>query len=264
MMISQKKILKTAIKAAKTAGKIHRQYFLKKTTTIKTKSTSFDLVTTADIEAEKAIKKIIKKQFPNHSFLGEESGSEIKDSPYTWIVDPLDGTNNFASGLPIFCASVALAKEKQTIAAAIYDVTRNELFYASKGGGAFLNGQPIKVADIDSLQNSLLITGFYYSRGKEMLETLDNIKHFFQHGIRGIRRLGSAALDLCYVAAGRTGGFWEFELKPWDFAAGKLIVEEAGGEVTNQQGKNVSVLKKQFIVASNKTLHPAMLKILKK
>ncbi len=263
-MTLEKKFLKVAIKAAKKAGKIHLRYFQKKTTAIKTKTTDFDLVTTADVEAEKAIKKIIKKYFPDHNFLGEESGAEKNNSPYTWIVDPLDGTNNFASGLPIFCASVALAKGTKTIAGAVYDATRHEMFSAVKGGGAFLNGKPLKVAKIKDLKNSLLITGFFYSRGAEMIATLNNIKHFFQNGLRGVRRLGAAALDLCYVAAGRTGGFWEFELKPWDFAAGKLIIEEAGGKVTNKQGKDVSVLQKQFIVASNKTLHPAMLKILKK
>lgn len=253
--------LDIAIQAAKKAGSIHKKYF-KGGLKLKTKSASFDLLTCADIESEEAVVSLIKRHFPKHNFLAEENTYARTDSEYTWVIDPLDGTNNFACGLPIFCASVALVHKDKVVAGAIYDVTRNELFYAQKGKGAFLNGKPIRVNRAATLKKSLLITGFYYSRGKEVVETLDAIKQFLFKHILGIRRLGSAALDLCYVACGRAAGYWEFELSPWDFAAGKLIVEEAGGRVTGRYGEKPPFNQKHFIVVSNGKIHRQMLSVI--
>ncbi len=253
--------LDIAIKAAKKAGRIHKKYF-QRGFKVKTKSASFDLLTIADTQAEKVIVSLIKEYFPRHNFLCEERAYAKTASEYTWIIDPLDGTNNYASGLPIFCASVALAKRDKVIAAAIYDVMRNELFYAQKGRGAFLNGRRIRVNMVGDFRRAILITGFYYDRGKEMLRTLEAIKGFLFKHILGLRRLGAAALDLCYVASGRAAGFWEFELSPWDFAAGKLIIEEAGGKVTGRRGEMVPLTERHFIVASNGKMHKAMLKVI--
>ena len=250
-----------ALKAAKEAGKIHKKYFQTELK-IERKSSPFDLLTIADKEAEKAIVYLIKKHFPEHNIFAEECTYEKTESKYTWVIDPLDGTNNFASGLPIFCASIALMHDDKVELGVIYDVMREELFSAQKNQGAFLNEKPIKVNSVDNLKNSLLITGFYYSRGEEMVKTLETIKRFFLKQIMGLRRLGAAALDLCYIACGRAAGFWEFELSPWDFAAGKLLIEEAGGKVTGKQGEEVSLTEKSFIVASNGRIHEQMLEVL--
>ena len=255
--------LDIAIKAAKLCGRTHKKYFQSKLK-IEIKSSSFDLVTVADKEAEKAAVSLIHKYFPEHNFLAEESIYYRTKSEYTWIIDPLDGTNNFVSGMPIFCSSIALMRKREIICGAIYDATRNELFFAQKNKGAFLNGRRIRVNSVDKLDMALLITGFYYSRGKEMIQTLETIKRFLLKRIVGIRRLGSAALDLCYVACGRAGGFWEFELSPWDFAAGKLFIEEAGGKITGRNGEKLDPSRKSFIVASNGIIHSKMLKVINK
>ncbi|MBU1726381.1 MAG: inositol monophosphatase [Candidatus Omnitrophica bacterium] len=247
--------------AARKAGTVHKKYF-NKDLKIRTKSASYDLLTVADTQAESTAVRVIRKYFPGHNILGEEASYVRTDSEYTWVIDPLDGTSNFASGLPIFCASVALVNKGVVAAGAIYDVTRDELFYAERGKGAFLNGKAIHVNRAASLKQALLITGFYYSRGTEMVRTLKEIERFQHERIRGIRRLGAAALDLCYVACGRAAGFWEFELSPWDFCAGKLLVEEAGGRITDQFGSRLNPYKKSFIVASNKKIHSSMLKVL--
>ena len=253
--------LDVAVAAVKEAGHIHKKYFqgdLK----VETKSSPFDLLTVADTEAEKEISSVIKQYFPEHNILAEEQSYDKTDSEYTWIIDPLDGTNNFACGLPIFCASIALMHNDEVNVGVIYDVMRDELFSAEKNQGASLNGKPIRVSPVDTLDQSLLITGFYYSRGEEMIQTLETIKRFFLKRIVGLRRLGAAALDLCYIACARASGFWEFELSPWDFAAGKLLIEEAGGTVTGKRGERVSVTNRSFIVASNGRIHNQMLKVL--
>ncbi len=252
-----------AKKAALEAGKIHKKYFRSGNAKIKNKGRSYDLVTAADIEAEKKIVSIIKKNYPDHNILGEEGKYKKTDSEYKWVIDPLDGTNNFSFGIPIFCVSIALTRKDEIIAGVVYDVIKNEMFCAEKGKGAYLNGKGIRVSRGRKLSQAILITGLYYDRGKDMIDTLNKVKEFFFKRIIGLRRFGAAALDLCYVACGRATGFWEFQLSPWDFAAGKLIVEEAGGKVTDGQGKKVP-LKKHFIVASNKKIHGQMLRILKK
>ncbi len=256
-----KSYTKIAILAAKEAGRIHKKYF-NKDLKVTTKGSSFELLTIADTESEKKIVKIIRDYFPNHNILAEENKYKNYNSKYTWIIDPLDGTSNFSFGLPIFCVSIAFVQDKEVVCGVIYDVTRDELFYAEKNRGAFLNGKKIRVNKSQKLSSSILITGFYYNRGKEMLETIDNIKKFLLKRIIGIRRLGAAALDLCYVACGRASGFWEFELNPWDFAAGKLILEEAGGMVTGRFNEKVK-LEKSYIVSSNGRIHRAMLEVLR-
>lgn len=248
-------------KAAKLAGTIHLKYFQKKLK-IRYKGNSFDLVTAADIESEKAAVRLIRKYYPGHNILAEENKYRLTPSPYTWIIDPLDGTNNFSSGLPIFCVSIALAYKDEVIMGAVYDATRDELFYAAKGKGAYLNGKKISVNSVNTLKKAIIITGFYYDRGAKMLQTIEAMKRFLVKKVIGIRRLGAAALDLCYVASGRAAGFWEFELSPWDFAAGKLFIEEAGGKVTGRKGEEVYIYKKHFIVASNKNIHSQMLSVI--
>jgi myo-inositol-1(or 4)-monophosphatase len=249
-----------AIEAANQAGEIHKKYFEKDTQT-KEKSSSFDLITIADTEAEKRIVELIKKNFPNHNILAEEGQYQKTDSEYCWVIDPLDGTNNFSFGIPLFCVSIALVCNNQIILGVIYDPMRNELFFAEYNKGAYLNNKKIKVSGADSLKKSLLITGFYYDRGKDMESTLAAIKIFFQREVVGIRRLGAAALDLCYIAAGRATGFWEFKLSPWDFAAGKLLIEEAGGKVTGKTGQEVK-LESSYIVASNGKIHEKIIEVI--
>ncbi len=250
----------TAVLAIKQAAKIHKKYF---NTDIKAemKKKTFDLVTVADVEAEKAITSLIKKKFPKHNILAEENKYKKTDSQYTWIIDPLDGTNNFSNKIPMFSVSIALAKDKEVLLGFVYDVMRDELFSARKGKGAFLNGKKIKVNGVDGFRQAILVTGFYYDRGQAMVENIEKVKQFLQKKIIGIRRFGSAALDLCYVACGRAAGFWEFELNVWDFAAGKLIVEEAGGKVSGRLGEPV-LLKKSFIIASNSKIHEQMLDVI--
>jgi len=250
-----------AVLAVHKASEIQKKYF-QTDIRIETKSSHFDLLTVADLESEKAIVAEIKKHFPDHNIVAEENKYEKIDSEYTWIIDPLDGTNNFVSRLPFFCSSVALAERGEIIVGVIYDAIRGELFTAEKGEGAYLNSKRIQVSSIDNLEKALIITGFYYSRGEEMLATLENIKKFFLKRILGLRRLGAAALDLCYIASGRASGFWEFELSPWDFAAAKLIIEEAGGKVTGETGQEVRPDEKSFIVASNGLIHDAILEVL--
>jgi myo-inositol-1(or 4)-monophosphatase len=252
--------LKIALYAAQKAGKVHKKYYNTKLD-IKTKKTSFDLVTVADIEAEKVIVDIIRKKYKDHNILAEEQRYEKTGSEYMWVIDPLDGTNNFANGLPIFCVSIALAKNGVPIVGVVYDALRDEMFYAEQGKGTFLNRKRITVSNVSSLDKSLLITGFYYDRGDKMVETLGHIRQFLERKIVGLRRLGAAALDLSYVACGRATGFWEFKLSPWDFAAGLLLIEEAGGKVTGRTGEKLT-LKEDFIVSSNGIIHEDMLKII--
>ncbi|HNX82071.1 MAG TPA: inositol monophosphatase family protein [Candidatus Omnitrophota bacterium] len=256
-----RQFLLIAQRAARIAGAIHARYF-RKECRVRQKSASYDLVTCADTQAERAIVRFIRKHYPLHNFLAEEGTYSVKKSEFTWIIDPLDGTNNFACGIPLFCVSIALKKGDEIIVSAVYDVTRDELFWAQKGRGAFLNGKRIHVNGARCLSEALLITGFYYDRGKNMIDTLAAIKRFHFKRIIGIRRFGAAALDLCYVASGRAAGFWEFCLKPWDFAAGKLLVEEAGGIITGKHAEEIPLTEQSFIIASNAAIHPAMVKVI--
>src|SRR6201981_94621 len=215
-----------------------------------------DLVTAADRASEALIRERVSKQFPSHDVMGEEQGLNDRGSEYRWYVDPLDGTTNFAHGFPVFAVSMALERrsenEQVRIAGIVYDPTRDELFSAEKGKGAQLNGKPIQVSKISQLKECLVATGFpSHKRHK-------NPNIFFYHQItlrtHGVRRAGSAALDLCCVACGRFDGFWEFNLNPWDTAAGVLIVQEAGGKVTDMHGGPFQLNSRETL-ASNKLVH---------
>ncbi len=215
-----------------------------------------DLVTIADRKSEALIRERIRKQWPTHDVLGEEQGLVDTGSDYRWYVDPLDGTTNFAHGFPVFCVSMALEYKGRRIAGVIYDPTRDELFAAEQGSGAYLNQQRISVSKISNLAECLVGTGFpSHKRHK-------NPNIFFYHQItlrtHGVRRAGSAALDLCNVACGRFDGFWEFNLNPWDTAAGVLIVEEAGGRITDFSGGPFQLNSRETL-ASNGLVHSALL-----
>jgi myo-inositol-1(or 4)-monophosphatase len=216
-----------------------------------------DLVTAADRASEVLIRDRIRRQWPTHDVLGEEQGLSDQGSDYRWYVDPLDGTTNFAHGYPVFCVSLGLEHRGEMIAASVYDPTRDELFSAERGSGAHLNGQPIHVSKSATLRESLLATGFPSQKRHK------NPNIFFYHQItlhtHGVRRAGSAALDLCNVACGRFDGFWEFNLNPWDTAAGVLIVEEAAGKVTRFDGSPFEIDSRETL-ASNGLLHDALLR----
>lgn len=215
-----------------------------------------DLVTEADRASEALIRERIRALWPAHDIMGEEQGLVDTGSEYRWYVDPLDGTTNFAHGYPVFCVSMALEHKGKRIAGVVFDPTRNELFAAEKGSGAFLNGQPIHVSKTAKLSESLVATGFpSHKRHKN-----PNIHFYHQITLRthGVRRAGSAALDLCYVACGRFDGFWEFNLNPWDTAAGVLLVEEAGGKVSDFSDGPFQIESRETM-ASNGLLHPALL-----
>ncbi len=251
---------RTAIKAAKEAGKIILHYYSKNVNAM-SKGNTCDLVTEADIAAENKIISIIKNKFPHHSLLTEESGEEIHNSDYCWVIDPLDGTNNFYHKFPMFCVSIALYKKGKPLIGVVFDPLKNELFCAEKNEGAYLNNKKIKVSNTNRLNKSLLALGFYYERGLLMRKSLGQMKKFFYENVHGIRRTGSAALDLCYTACGRFDGYWELKLNPWDYAAGSLILTEAGGRITDAQGKRYN-LKMGNVAASNGKIHKYMIRIL--
>lgn len=221
-----------------------------------------NLVTEVDRASEALIKERIRAKYPTHAVLGEETGGSLEGAETVWIIDPLDGTTNFTHGLPIFCVSIGVQHRGELVAGAVYDPSQEELFSAEKGSGAYLNGQRLRVTEESELQNSLLVTGFPYT----IRENPDHaIEHFttFLREAQAVRRLGSAALDLCYVAAGRFDGFWEVSLNSWDMAAGMLAVREAGGKVTDFRGREMQVSGKDLL-ATNGRLHPEMMRVLAK
>jgi myo-inositol-1(or 4)-monophosphatase len=215
---------------------------------------SYNLVSDADVEAEKLIISRIKELYPDHSFLAEESDRADANSENLWVIDPLDGTNNFAHHMQHFAVSIAYYQNGEAQKGVVFNPVSGELFGASAGEGAFLNGEQIRVSQANSLDKSLIGTGFYYDRGFMMEQTLEALRRLFCCNIHGIRRLGTASLDLCYVACGRYEGYFEFQLSAWDYAAGQLILTEAGGQVTNCLGENVS-LGSTSMLASNGALH---------
>lgn len=221
---------------------------------------AFNLVTEVDRKTEEIIIKTLKKHFPGDGFLSEEAGSREGNTGRKWVIDPLDGTTNYAHGFPVYAVSIALEENGKPLFGAVFDPERDELFTAERGWGARLNGKLIKVSETTKLEKSLLATGFSY-KFRELKD--NNIAHFedFLFASQAVRRPGSASLDLCYVACGRFDGFWELELNPWDTAAGWLIVEEAGGEVTtfNRGGYNHYIKE---ILASNGKIHKEMSRIL--
>ncbi|MCR4395959.1 MAG: inositol monophosphatase [Candidatus Saccharicenans sp.] len=219
-----------------------------------------DLVTAYDRRSEEIIYERLGRIFPEHSFLAEEAISREKQSDYLWLVDPLDGTTNYAHGLPVFCVSIALLRREEIIIGVVYDPCRQEMFTAVRGQGAYLNDRPVRVSDTPELGRSLLATGFPYD---VRTSPDNNLSHFANFAVRAqaIRRLGSAALDLCYVACGRFDGYWELKLKPWDLAAGALMVREAGGRISDLEGRDFTI-SSLHVVASNGLIHQAMLEII--
>lgn len=213
-----------------------------------------DLVTEVDHASEKFLITEISQQFPGHSFLAEESGASETQSEHLWIIDPLDGTVNYAHGVPMFCVSIAYSYHGQVLLGAVYDPMRAEMFSAERGKGARLNGRALKVAAVEELQKSLMATGFPYDSWNAIPNNFD---YFAKLGrmTQGVRRLGSAAIDLCYIAAGRLDGYWELSLKAWDIAAAGLIAEQAGALVTNIKGEPDYLNSPQSIVAANPVLH---------
>lgn len=260
-MTATENIIESAIEFCRNAGGILMSGFRSESTTVSYKSRT-DLVTNIDNESEEYIVSAIRQRFSGHSIVAEEGRGIETGSEFIWYVDPLDATNNFAHGIPFFCVSIGVYSrtEKRVVCGAVYDPCHDEMFHAVKGKGAFCNGSGISVSGIADLGIALLATGFPYA--KDDMDK-NNLKEFcrFLPGIQCIRRLGSAALDLCYVASGRIDGFWEPMLKPWDTAAGSLIVQEAGGTVTKYNGSEYDPLYPQ-ILASNGLLHRKMTDIL--
>lgn len=251
-------LLATAVEAVQKAGAVQMAHF-GRPMRIDKKGT-IDLVTEVDVAVERMFRTLVAQRFPDHQVLGEELQEDDRlrgrVAGYCWVFDPIDGTTNFAHGLPIFCASLGLELDGQAIVAAVYDPTRRELYTAERGEGARLNGERLAVSPAADVLNSLLCTGFPYT----VHETAEELVGLFGHFIgrsRAVRRLGSAALDLCYVAAGRLDGFYEATLKPWDTCAGALIVEEAGGRVTQWNGEPYQS-RHGHVLATNGRIHDEM------
>lgn len=226
------------------------------------KKGAIDLVTAIDVEVERMGRAVIAQRFPDHEVLAEELGNDTGASAarHRWVFDPLDGTVNFAHGLPVFCSCLALEVDRRPVVAAVFDPTRGELFTAERGGGARLNDAPLRVSDAGSLLDAMLCTGFPYDV-HESMEELVGLFGAFVARARAVRRLGSAALDLCYLAAGRFDGFWEQRLHPWDMSAASLVVEEAGGRLSRFDGGAFDTHGDE-IVASNGRLHDEMLRVI--
>ncbi len=249
-------------KAAEAAAEIQLEYF-EKDFEIGRKKDYSDLVTEVDKKCEAKIIEIIHNTFPGHNVLGEEGGDQHKKSDYVWIVDPIDGTVNYAHSVPIFCVSIAVEYKGEVILGVVYSPKTREKFHAEKGKGAYLNDKKISVSEIDLLKDSLLVTGFPYGSKDNYDHCIDHFVNFIKLGLP-IRRLGSAALDICYLAAGRFEGFWEVNLNAWDVAAGYLILLEAGGKVTNFEGGQYSIYNKQILASNGKNVHYEMTEVLKK
>jgi len=252
--------LTTAIEAVVRAGELQMAQ-LGQAFRIDKKGTT-DLVTEVDLAVERMFRDLIAQRFPDHQILAEEMGgaAAVPAGP-CWVFDPIDGTTNYAHGVPIFCASLALEIDGVPEVAAVYDPNRRELFTAERGGGAFLNGAPIHVTAASHLVDALLVTGFPYDVRTRIDEIVGLFAAFVAEA-RAVRRLGSAAIDLCWVAAGRMDGFWEADLKPWDIAGGALIVSEAGGRVTGLGGGSFTS-RGGNVLATNGHLHDAMLEVIR-
>jgi len=251
-------MLKTTLINAVKAGASELTRFFNKSFTVSNKQGINNLVTEADHASEKAILELIKKEFPDHYILSEEAGEIIQDSNYKWIIDPIDGTVNFAHGIPICCVSIAIEHRGEIILASVFNPNLNELFFAEKGEGAMLNEKTIKVSEKINVINACLVTGFPYTYLDMPNGPLQVFERFIRKGVP-VRRLGSAAIDLCWVAAGRFDGFYEHKLEAWDSAAGYLIVEEAGGRVTDFKGNKFSPYQ-PHVLATNGNIHDEMLK----
>jgi len=255
------RFLETAIEAARAAGEIHKRYFRQRPEI--RKKGRIDLVTQADIDVEAMFRRLVAERFPDHAVLGEETAADerTRSARVRWIIDPVDGTTNFAHGVALFTVSIALEIDGRLEVGVVYNPINEELFSAERGGGAHLNGSPIRVTQCGTLEDAMLVTGFPYATEDHRRHQVELFARFLEEA-RAVRRLGSASLDMAYLAAGRFDGFWEERLYPWDIAAGVLLVEEAGGRVTGLDGGSL-VLDSGNIIASNGPLHESMLGIVR-
>ena len=227
---------------------------------INKKTASIDLVTEADLHSEKILINKIQKKYPNHTIITEESHLRDKKSDFRWVIDPLDGTTNFVHNLPIFAVSIGLQYKEKTIVGVVYNPAADKMFYASMNNGAYLNEKSINISSSNTLSNSLIVTGFPYLHDEKWDISFDIFKNIYSK-TRGVRRLGAAALDLCFVAMGRFEGFYEFNLKPWDICAGSIIAQEAGAKVTDWNNKELP-FSGQRILATNGKIHNELVNIL--
>ena len=267
MKISPEKLsqhLELAQQTAREAGQLLLDGYDKEKH-IDSKSSAVDWVTEYDKASEKLIVQKLQDAAPGYGILGEEGSDVESENGFRWIIDPLDGTNNYAHRFPMFCVSIALYHNETPLVGVVYDPLHQEMFYATKGGGAYLttpNGtQPLHVSTADTLSSSLLATGFPYDRITSPHNNLTEMSKFIDK-VQGIRRPGSAALDMCYVAAGRLDGYWEFKVYTWDMAAARLIVEEAGGTFTHTNGQPITLTRQLTLLASNGQIHQQMLALL--
>jgi myo-inositol-1(or 4)-monophosphatase len=245
-----------AVCAAREGGKILSRFF-DEGFTVRSKGVS-DLVTDADVASERRIAEVIRASFPDHAILGEEENAGDISAEHLWVIDPLDGTTNFAHRIPHFAVSIAYLHNGRPECGVVWNPIRDDFYEARRGEGSKHNGKPIRVSTEWQMSESLIGIGFYYDRGRMMEATLAAVGDCFRRQIHGVRRFGTAALDLAHVACGLYGAFFEFQLSPWDFAAGQLIVEEAGGQVTTCHGQSLP-LRKTSVLASNGLLHKEML-----
>ena len=259
--MNQMEMLEFAKITAKGAGAILMEHF-GKISSYDRKSSHIDLLTIADTQSEAFILKEITKTFPDHHIIAEESATVENNSDYRWVIDPLDGTTNFVHSLPIFAVSIGLEYKDETIVGVVYNPAADKCFWAEKNGGAFLNGEAIHITSTNTLSNSLLVTGFPYINDDRWRKGFDLFKTLYGK-TQGVRRLGAAALDFCFVAMGRFEGFWEFGLQPWDVCAGALIVKEAGGKVSDW-GNSPMPFSGNRILATNGHIHKEMLEVLGK
>lgn len=235
-------LLIEACSMAREAGAIHMRYFRTKNLEVHTKAGEADIVTAADREAEQCVINTIRSLHPDHSILSEESGEASGHSDWRWVIDPLDGTTNFNAGLPLFAVSIGLEYRGETVIGVVYAPRLDELFTAIRGEGAYLNGTRITVSSNDRIDRAVVATGFPVDKNENPDNNLDNVARIMPE-VRGLRRLGSAAIDLCYVAAGYLDAYWEMNLHQWDVSAGNLIVREAGGVVSSfREDRNVSII----------------------
>lgn len=253
-------MITTAMEAAREAGQFLK-HSVGKVRTIEVKQGEVrNLVSEIDKGSEERIIGMIRRRYPTHAILAEESGASATTADTRWIIDPLDGTTNFLHGVPIFSVTIGIEHKGEIVAGVVYDPNLDEMFSAERGSGAFLNGRRVTTSVSTELISSLLVTGFPYDLAADPGSAVEHFVEFLM-AARGMRRLGSAAIDLAYVAAGRFDGFWEVNLNPWDMAAGALLVTEAGGTVSGYAGEPLNIYGKK-VVASNGHIHPAMVNVL--
>lgn len=264
LSVEQSKPMQVAALAAQAGATVIEKYY-RQGIQIRSKSPdeSYNLVSDADVESEQAVVAAIRAAYPTHEIVGEEEAAGNIDAEHVWIVDPLDGTNNFAHRIPQFSVSIAYYRSGVAECGIVVNPIHGDWYWAERSLGAYHNGRRLAVGKESTLQGAMVGVGFYYDRGKMMEATLAAIADFFRQNIHGIRRFGSAALDLCYVADGMFGTFFEFQLSPWDFAAGRLILEEAGGRITTGRGESLP-LTTSSVLATNGLLHNAALEIVSK